>query len=73
MSKLLKLSLEEQKPIDMIYQSESGKITQRIIRVLFIGEEHIKAYCYLRKKERLFRKDNILSVATIRRVRKEGA
>ncbi|MEF7565981.1 hypothetical protein V4V35_23610 [Bacillus infantis] len=73
MEKLLEWSLLEQKCVDMIYQSEKGAITQRIIRVLSDQGEYIKAYCYFRKSERLFKRANILSVANIRRKSKRGA
>lgn len=72
MNKLIKMSYENQICIDMIYQSNEGKFTQRIIKVLQIEQDHIKAYCYFRKAERRFRISNILSVATLRS-RKRGA
>ncbi|MEN8702451.1 hypothetical protein [Bacillus infantis] len=71
MDRLLKWSLLEEKCVDMIYMSEKGAITQRIIRVLSDRGDYIKAYCYFRKGERLFKRENILSVAAIRR--KKGA
>lgn len=68
MSKILLLSsMNEQICIDMIYQGEKGKLTQRRIRVTEIQDHHIKAYCYLRHSLRLFKIENILAVATIRR------
>lgn len=73
MNKLLKQSLEQQKCIEMIYQSQTEVITQRIIKVLADQGDYIKAFCYLRRKARLFKKANILSVATIRNNRQKGA
>lgn len=73
MKKLLNWSFEQQKCIDMIYQNDKGQFTQRIIRVIQIQDEHIRAYCYLRKRDRLFKLDNILSVATIQKNRVRGA
>jgi hypothetical protein len=61
---ILKWSVENQNCIEMIYQNKDKKITQRIIRVLEIKENHIAAYCYLRMARRIFNKDCILSVAT---------
>lgn len=63
MNKLIKMSYENRICIDMIYQSNEGKFTQRIIKVLEIKQDYIRAYCYLRKGERHFKLSNILSVA----------
>lgn len=73
MNRTLQMSLEEEKCIDMIYMNKCGELTQRIIKVLEINEDHIKAFCFLRKEKRTFRKENILSVFMIRSQRKVGA
>lgn len=69
----LRMSLEEETCIDMIYMNQQGELTQRIIKVLEIQEHHIKAFCFMRKVKRTFKKENILSVSMIRSQRKVGA
>lgn len=73
MERMIDWSLNEQKCVDMIYMSEKGDITQRIIRVVKTQKDYIRAYCYYRKAERLFKRANILSVAPIQRKGKRGA
>jgi predicted DNA-binding transcriptional regulator YafY len=72
-NRTLLLSLEEQRCIDMIYINNNGEITQRMIKVLEIQEKHIKAFCFMRKGKRTFKKENVLSVSVIRSNRKVGA
>lgn len=67
---LLKWSQENQKCINIIYQDDKNQITQRIIRVLAINNSSIRAYCYYRKAQRLFKLDNILSAAKIQNNRR---
>lgn len=59
---ILKASLERNMIITIIYQ-KGGEITIRNIKVLDLDKEHVKAYCYLRKEKRIFKKENILSAA----------
>lgn len=73
MNRTLQMSLEEEKCIDMIYINQQGEFTQRIIKVLEIQEHYIKAFCFMRKGKRTFKKENILSVSMIRSHRKVGA
>ncbi|MEH7382676.1 hypothetical protein V7138_19595 [Bacillus sp. JJ1533] len=54
-------------PIEIIYMSHSGILTQRQIQVLDIQETTIKAYCLLRNKNRTFKIDSILSAAVPRK------
>jgi predicted DNA-binding transcriptional regulator YafY len=72
-NKVLKWSLDDGKCIDMIYLGENGNITQRRIRILELSDRYIKAYCYLRKSKRVFKYDNILSVAFIKQKHQKGA
>ena len=48
--------------ITIIYL-KGRKITERNIKVIDNGNTTIKAYCYLRKQTRVFKKENILSAA----------
>jgi len=59
---ILKASLERNLIITIVYL-KGNEITMRNIRVLELKEDRIKAYCYLRKENRVFKKENILSAA----------
>jgi len=66
----LKSHIESKAPVEMIYQSSNGTITHRIITIYEISDKYIKAYCHLRKKFRIFRRDNILSIYPYKQLRK---
>lgn len=61
---ILKASLDRDMIITIMYL-KSSEITMRNIRVLEIKEDRIMAYCYLRKENRIFKKESILSAAFI--------
>ena len=60
MEKVLKLSMEMNKPVIIMYMGKKG-ISRRKIQVLSIEEGKVFAYCYLREKNRSFVISNILS------------
>ncbi|MGC4378230.1 hypothetical protein WD019_15080 [Fictibacillus sp. Mic-4] len=49
-------------PVEIIYMSDSGVITQRTISIQSISGSTIKAYCHLRRRTRTFKLENILGV-----------
>ncbi|MFI8495633.1 hypothetical protein ACIGC1_22460 [Peribacillus butanolivorans] len=49
MKYILRKHMEGNIPLEIIYLSEQGKITQRKIQVLEINPGHIRAYCFLRQ------------------------
>ncbi|MFS0644328.1 hypothetical protein [Siminovitchia sp. 179-K 8D1 HS] len=49
--------------LEMIYLSENNQLSQRVIKVISVSETTVKAYCYLKKQFRTFKRENILSVA----------
>lgn len=53
------------KDANMLYMSEQGKITKRRIRIVCMKGDYFKAYCYLRKSNRLFKTNNILALLPI--------
>lgn len=61
---IIKASQERNLIITIMYLKGS-EITMRNIRVLAIEEDKVKAYCYLRKENRVFKKESILSAAFI--------
>ncbi|MFH5779038.1 WYL domain-containing protein [Heyndrickxia oleronia] len=72
MKGLLLRAVESHKNLEMIYQSNKGEITQRVIRVEKVGEQSFRAYCYTRKQVRTFKLSNILSIAPLK-LHKRGA
>ncbi|CAG9620486.1 hypothetical protein [Sutcliffiella rhizosphaerae] len=73
MHRILNLLKETQKPVEMIYLSKNGNITQRTILVLKVTEKNVTAYCYLRKKNRYFLIENILSFHPVKQKYKTNA
>lgn len=67
---ILKNALENRTPVEMIYMSGKGDITQRIISVYDVNEKHIKAFCHTKKQIRIFKIENILSVMPYKQKRK---
>jgi len=63
---VLKSSLEKGNIITIIY-AKGNVITKRNIQVLEMDDSKIKAYCYLRCQNRIFKKDNILAADFYRR------
>ncbi|MEH7384998.1 hypothetical protein V7147_06230 [Bacillus sp. JJ1521] len=63
----LQRALIQHTPIEIIYISQNGILTQRQIKVLEIQETTIKAFCLLRNKKRTFKIDSILSAAAPRK------
>lgn len=60
---ILNRALLEQTPIEIIYMSQNGVLTQRLIKIIEINENTIKAFCLLRKRKRTFKLENILSAS----------
>lgn len=62
---LLTRAAESREPLEMIYQSKSGSLTQRTVKILEVGKGQFLAYCYLRRQRRMFTIANILSISRI--------
>lgn len=73
MNYLLKKAAESGEILEMIYLSNKGEISQRRIKVISVSEQTFTAFCYLRKKRRVFKQTNILSIAPGWLSRKQGA
>jgi predicted DNA-binding transcriptional regulator YafY len=58
---LLLNALENQQPLEIIYLSDRGQLSQRIIVLESVEDTRIKAFCTLRKQRRIFKLSNILS------------
>ncbi|MFX0109815.1 hypothetical protein [Bacillus pumilus] len=66
MNYLLKQSLQQQIPIEMIYMKKNGECTKRKIIVHRQTDQLIQTYCLSKKTMRTFRKDCILALAPIK-------
>lgn len=62
---ILKVSLQRNLIISIIYDS-NGRITQRNIRVHAIMDGAVKAFCFLRNQNRVFKMENILAADFVR-------
>jgi len=58
----LKASLERNRIINIIYLKDT-EITERNIKVYDISNGCVKAFCFLRNQNRVFKIDNILSAS----------
>lgn len=65
MNYIIRKHMDEEIPMEIIYLSENGKITQRRIEVLEVYPGYIRAFCFLRRTKRTFKMDNILSARLI--------
>ena len=66
MKYIIRKHMEEKVPLEIIYLSENGKITQRRIEVLEVYPGYIRAFCFLRRTKRTFKTENILSARLIK-------
>ena len=63
MNGLFLTSMEQQIPVEIMYISSKGTITDRLIIVKGIEENYIRAYCLTKRQPRIFILANILSAA----------
>ncbi|MCP3764945.1 hypothetical protein NLX67_21770 [Domibacillus sp. A3M-37] len=63
MQGLFRMSLEEKKPILIMYMNDERVITDRNIIVRKIHEDYIRAYCLKRNQLRTFKRENILAAS----------
>lgn len=66
MKGLFLTSLEQQIPVEIMYISSKGTITDRLIIVKGIEENFIRAYCLTKRQPRIFIRTNILSAAKLK-------
>jgi len=64
---LLLHSLSTQQPLEIIYLSDKGEISQRVIIVQEIQKNKIVAFCKLRNQYRTFKVENILCIGIARK------
>ncbi|MGP4082078.1 WYL domain-containing protein [Pseudalkalibacillus sp. R45] len=61
MRRMLIRSFEQKKPVEIVYLSNDGTITQRMVWITSLTETTMTGYCSLRKQTRTFSIDRILS------------
>ncbi|SEQ61273.1 hypothetical protein [Piscibacillus halophilus] len=62
MEQILQRALEQKQRLEMIYISEQGEYSQRIILLVKNNEYDFLAYCYTKQAVRRFKKDHVLSI-----------
>jgi predicted DNA-binding transcriptional regulator YafY len=67
MNGLLKRAAESGDTYEMIYMSDKNDISQRTIQVIDVSGGRFRAYCYLRKTQRIFKISNVLSMGPIKK------
>ncbi|WP_062349981.1 hypothetical protein [Bacillus kwashiorkori] len=70
---LLIRSILKGEKLEMIYQSEKGVLSQRIIQVRKVSENHFIAFCHTKKQIRTFKFSNVLSIAPLKKTYRTGA
>jgi predicted DNA-binding transcriptional regulator YafY len=53
--------------VDSIYMDRNEQFTKRTVKLKEISGEHVKAYCYQRHANRVFKIDNILAAIPARK------
>ncbi|WP_046174929.1 hypothetical protein [Domibacillus indicus] len=72
MNGLFQMSLEEKKPVLIMYMTEDRVITDRNIIVRKIHPDYIQAYCFKRRGLRTFKRENILAASKPFQKKKHG-
>lgn len=66
MEKIIKRAVRTGEKIEIIYLSKDHRLSQRVIKIVAITDQTVKAYCYSRRKWRTFMLENILSAVPVR-------
>lgn len=69
MIRLLKRAVASHSKLEMIYINKEKQISQRVIKVLDVEDQTVKAYCYTHRQFRTFNINNILSIGPIQKRR----
>ncbi len=55
-------AVQTRSKVDIIYLSQSHFISKRTIQIISYTDEHIIAFCYMRRQLRTFKITNILAI-----------
>ena len=58
-------SMERNELLDMMYMDKNGGVSKRRIKVIQVGNQSSRAYCYLRQSKRTFTIDHVLALVPI--------
>lgn len=67
MERIIKRAVQTGEKIEIIYLSKDSRISQRVIKIVAITDQTVKAYCYSRRRWRTFVLENILSARFVRK------
>jgi predicted DNA-binding transcriptional regulator YafY len=67
MDYLLRKSLMQKEPVEIIYMYNDGTFSKRTILVKEIVENHLNAYCLMKHQPRSFKMESILAVSQVKR------
>ncbi|GAA0461953.1 hypothetical protein GCM10008935_16790 [Alkalibacillus silvisoli] len=62
MNHMLQKSLSNRCKLEMVYIDSKNNMTQRTVRIVKIYDDRMLGFCYLKKKVRSFKKENILAI-----------
>ncbi|WP_342537380.1 transcriptional regulator [Sporosarcina sp. FSL K6-3508] len=65
MRKTLERAVSFGEVLEMMYLAKDGSISKRKIKVLQVGDNSFRAYCFLRKSKRTFLIENVLAAVPI--------
>lgn len=70
MIKTIKKSMKYGQLLQIIYLSDDGVVTKRVVYPIKLSSSALYAYCYLRQSRRTFKVTNVLALVPI--IKKEG-
>ncbi|MEV9641787.1 transcriptional regulator [Mammaliicoccus sciuri] len=65
MRKTLERAVSFGEVLEMMYLAKDGSISKRKIKVLQVGDNSFRAYCFLRKSKRTFLIENVLAAVPV--------
>ncbi|MEK4025760.1 transcriptional regulator [Sporosarcina sp. FSL W7-1283] len=65
MRKTLEKSVRFGEVLEVMYLAKDGSISKRKVKVLQVGDNSFRAYCFLRKSKRTFLIDNVLAAVPL--------
>jgi len=66
MMDIIKNAVQTGALVKVIYCSDTGIITERIIRIISVKQGYIQTFCFNKRQYRTFKESNILAIKLIR-------
>ncbi|RPF52164.1 hypothetical protein [Aquisalibacillus elongatus] len=73
MDNLLRRALDNKQKLEMIYLSEKGEYSQRVVRIVEVKEHVFLAFCYTKRAVRRFKKVQVLSILPYKKGKQDFA